>query len=192
MIAAFLVNFAALIIHIYSRPLVNRKLDKTQAYSLLTQVLLANSVQPNIYSLMFEALSIKHKCFGCEIRTCISCKSNASPMFSIESSHIIHYALPFSHMLTRNAFSMMCCGAFQTVTIFYSIILFLNKFSEDQLDSGGAFFAQITVLVVNCLVTVFPWINYITSKIQHFLKNTKLPPNDEAIAPTLSRIPFHR
>ena len=35
--AAFLVNFAALVVHLICRPWVNNRLDTTQAYSILAQ-----------------------------------------------------------------------------------------------------------------------------------------------------------
>ena len=85
LMAAFLVNFAALVVHLQCRPWVNNKLDTMQAYSVLVQ----------------------------------------------------------------------------TITIFYSIMLFIMQNSNDtsQGSSSGKLFAETLVILVNCFVTVFPFLN---------------------------------
>jgi len=107
--AAFLVNFAALIIHLVCRPWVNGKLDTMQAYSILVQ----------------------------------------------------------------------------TITIFYSIMLFIMQKSDDASagSSGGRFFVEILVIVVNCFVTVFPLLNTISSFMSTLVE-------DFGIGPGLRRIPI--
>jgi len=107
--AAFLVNFAALIIHLTCRPFVNGKLDNMQAYSILVQ----------------------------------------------------------------------------TVTIFYAIMLFIMQSSDDANagSSGGRFFVQMLVILVNCFVTIFPLLNTISSNISSGLE-------EAGLGQWIRRIPF--
>jgi hypothetical protein len=65
---------------------------------------------------------------------------------------------------TMQAFSILV----QTVTIFYSIMLFIMQQSEDTSagSEGGRMFVETLVIVVNCFVTVFPLLT--SNKLSNF------------------------
>ena len=107
--AAFLVNFAALVVHLMCRPWVNNKLDTMQAYSILVQ----------------------------------------------------------------------------TMTIFYSIMLFIMQKSDDTSEgsSSGKFFVETLVIVVNCFVTVFPFLSKLCEGVLMVIEEV-------GVSPAIRRIPI--
>ena len=123
--------------------------------------------------------------------TCMVTLLQDGTAFQQMAAFLVNFAALVIHLLCRpwvngkldtmQAFSILV----QTITIFYSIMLFIMQKSEDTSagSKGGRMFVETLVIVVNCFVTVFPLLNMMSNFVTSLIQ-------DAGIASTVRRIPI--